>query len=217
MITRPTYALACQRIASKSGVRLIAFCVIASLTLVSAKEAFACSVVHMSDAEKKSYNQDLLKDSAAVQTGKHCSFINGGLLDITSAGSAIALGKERFYQVLNTQNGFATDILVVDCQQQAATRLVSGVVRNANYIEDSCGSPHGDRHPIVAPKGPLTLEEGNDLYELEDIAKSTKKVEEGELEHLIYDRLGNRLPDKDRIDFFCGCRLFHPESKVAQG
>ncbi|WP_299725170.1 hypothetical protein [uncultured Tateyamaria sp.] len=185
-----------------------------SLTLSGA--ALACEVQFQTPAEKRQINRDARANSKPVEMGRYCSFVNGGLYDQVSGGDAQPLDKSRVYHVLDTAEGVASDLMVVDCDALAVTRVIAGYIDNDNYSIDSCGHELGDREPIIAPAGPLTLTEGDGLAAFEQIAMQTRKVwVDGDLAALRLDLEGGPVPRKDRVDFLCGCRLHHPQSKGA--
>jgi hypothetical protein len=157
-----------------------------------------------------------VQNSKSVTTGDNCSFVNGGTYSQFSGGPAINLENERFYQVLETEGGIVTDVLVVDCNESAVTRISAAYIKNKNYAEDSCGGEHGDRHTMLAPKGPLTLLEGGSLADLEKIAEASGHANVGWIKALIYDPLDKKLPRRKQVDFLCGCQKFYPESNGAK-
>ena len=177
-----------------------------------AQAAFGCSFDPISEEEQREQNREAVRASKSVTQGRDCSFVNGGIYDNFSGGPAISVGEDRFYQVLRTEAGQVVDALVVDCGERAATRVISDFIKNENYVEGSCGGDQGDRFALLAPAGPLTLTEGRTLEDFEQIANETGKVlVDGSLEALRMDTLGKKLPKRDQVNFFCGCKLFYPD------
>ncbi|MEP5630511.1 MAG: hypothetical protein ABJP79_01370 [Tateyamaria sp.] len=189
------------------------FLISGSILLLGTLPAVACIFPHYSPAELRQQNRDARAASKPVVTGADCSFVNAGLNDGLSGGPAIRLENSRIYHVLGTSKGVVSDVMVVDCEGRSATRVRPDFIQNDNYALDSCGGEHGDRYPLLAPEGPLSLTEGSNLAAFEGIAKKTGKVRvDGEMPAYFADFLDKPLPRKDRVDFLCGCRRYHPQS-----
>lgn len=154
-------------------------------------------------------------DSKPVETSVSCAFKNAGLNDRVSAGPAIKLGEDRFYQDRNPGAGVASSVLLADC----AAREVIGVRRFRNIVETSCLMFEAEWLPVLKPEGPLSLTEGETLSDFIDIAASAdKNIEIDEtLSWAFTDPWGRSLPQKDRVDLLCGCKIFYPDSAGANG
>lgn len=171
--------------------------------------ANACIIIPFTGAKKL----EIRKASKAVVTNADCSFENAGLWDRHSAGPAVSLGNNRFYQIRGQSPDVVSSVLVADCQE----REVIGIDRYHNVRpEDSC-SLAADPLPLLSPEGPLTLKEGKDLSELSRIGESEGTiVVNQELKDLLETPWGKPMPSKDRVDLLCGCRLHYPDSPGAK-
>ena len=179
--------------------------------------ASACSIAFKPEAERRADNANWLRSSPPVHTGSTCAFVNGGYGDTLSAGPAIPLEQERFYQVLGTENGVVTEVLLTDCARREVVRLEAGYIQNNNYVQDSCGGEYGDRFAIFQPAGPFTLNEGRSFDAFKRLVQRNRGIViDEEIRSLVDDSMGQPLPRKDQVDFLCGCRVLFPGSAGAR-
>ncbi|MEM7317780.1 MAG: hypothetical protein AAF408_02025 [Pseudomonadota bacterium] len=160
--------------------------------------------------------------SKPIQMANSCGFVNGGIADDVSGGTAIPLGEGRFYQEI--ENGFfnktISTAMLVDCNHKQMT-LIGAVYlpSSEDEVHDACfGQISGELSEFLPPNGPLTLKEGRDLYEFEEIARSTGKiaVDPRAVRLVGNDIYGIQFSSKDRVDFLCGCRQLYPNSPGAK-
>lgn len=185
-------------------------CLVA-LTALSVQPASACMYV----APSRDVQNETRRMSKPVETGADCSFVNGGVDDTIGAGPATQLGDSRFYQIMSTEEGVPNSVIVADCGAREVIWLKRVHVKSAI---DSCTVDTVDL-PILKPAGPLDLTEGDTLSDLIRFARQTDReinVDES-LSWAFNDPWGRSLPQKDKVDLLCGCKLFYPDSAGANG
>lgn len=182
-----------------------------ALTALSVQSASACMYVEPSRDEQNQMRQS----SKPVETGADCSFVNGGVDDTYAGGPATKLGNNRFYQILEAEQGVPNSVIVADCGAREVIWL-KRVHHKATL--DSCSEETVDL-PILKPAGPLDLTEGDTLSDLIRFAVQLGReinVDEA-LSWAFVDPWGRSLPQKDKVDLLCGCKLFYPDSAGANG
>ena len=142
-----------------------------------------------------------------VKQKPDCSYVNGGYYDGESGEAAIDLGNGRVMQRVVPPGPMISErVILLDCAS-GDSLVVHGKADPDR--ETSCGSSFEVRR-YEKPDGPLDYGAGADLSELERVARRYEVVVYGNAEAQNDDELL-----RDRVDYFCGCRLFYPGSPGA--
>jgi hypothetical protein len=180
--------------------------VLAVLAVIGSGPAWSCSIA--GGAVFKML--DALRDKRLAQADD-CSFVNGGNADewigsasVDQGNSRVSQNQYRVHPATNEVLGL-DGIYLTDCNS-AETVVIFG----APAGEAPCAGPVYSLDGLLAPEGPLTLREGANLTELAE----------------TYERVGVYLGDaedytwalrpRNRVNFFCGCRIHYPESNAAK-
>jgi hypothetical protein len=169
--------------------------------------AWSCTIIMPTLAERIG---EALRDRPAVQA-PDCSFQYGGNRDEVAGGPAVDLGHGRIAQDQYWISGVTTgqreleSTFLVDCST-GETAEVYGWLE----AETNCGSEYS-MEGVVAPDGPLDLRHGPNLSALVERAESLEIWAQ-----LDAIRISDDLRSRNSVDFFCGCRLFYPDSPGAR-
>ncbi|WP_209597670.1 hypothetical protein [Ruegeria sp. HKCCSP351] len=140
-----------------------------------------------------------------VKTAKDCSFTGGGRFDYLSGDQAHDLGDSRVYQVLyefTGENAVVTDcntaeqVQVYAFDESAQTAACESPAKVVNYLK---------------PSGPIDLSVGKGI---EDLSSKIKRMGYRASRGVKFDEIGAR--PRDYPDFFCGCKLYYPDSPGAK-
>jgi hypothetical protein len=197
---------------------------IASLAVsVSASAASACEPV----MDERSLSK-IRANSAPVATDSECRTINAGVYDDLFVGPAVDLGNGRVMQVLghtyftagNDKNFSEEDksrVLLADCNTREVTILQGA---QTQVGETSCG-PEYSYAPVVGKKAVISLDAGETLNELVDLAAAKGVTELSPKQHFfmfskVWESELHPVGHKDRFDLLCGCKIFYRGSAGAK-
>jgi len=156
-------------------------------------EARACSILPPTAA-------DYLANKRVKQKAD-CSFVNSGLYDTRSGEAARDLGRSRVMQRITSDN-----VVLTDC----AVKSIVVVMGKADpALETSCG-PVFELQRFEVPNGPVDYTLGADLQQFSAILTRQGFV----VANPPTLNVGER--PKDIVDYFCGCKLFYPDSAGAR-
>jgi hypothetical protein len=170
----------------------------------SSAPAAACTLAHEGGFAR--FVQSF--EDKPVRQAADCSYVNGGNYDGDAGGPTLDLGNGRVAQeqfwVNESQSGLAS-VFLVDCAT-AETAEVHGRLEG----ETSCG-PSYSMKDVVAPDGPIDLRSGASLQQL------VRAAEQLGIEANT-DAIGvsQRLRPRNNVDWFCGCKIFYPDSPGAR-
>ncbi len=192
--------------------------VLVGCALLSAQVSEACSIVEPSNAEKRKENRQARASSEPVVIGQRCEMSNVGIRDRVKTGAAMALGGSRFYQVIDHGEGQVIDVIVGDCASREVIRVFSFEEWSIEKLDSACNLVGREPVSLLEPNGPFSLTEGSTIAELKThlSAYSDQVTIDENLEPLLLDDLGKKVPKKDRFDPLCGCKLYYPDSPGAK-
>ena len=171
--------------------------------------AWSCSIHMPTLAERIG---EALRDRRAIQA-RDCSFEYGGNRDEVAGGPTVDLGDGRIAQnqywnwigrSTTVQRGLGS-VFLVDCGTGETAEVFGWLVS-----ETSCG-PDYSMEGVVAPDGPLDLHHGANLSEFVEQAEKLDIAV-----RLDAITISDDLRPRNNVDFFCGCRLFYPDSPGAR-
>ncbi len=169
--------------------------------------AWSCSIIMPTLAERIG---EALRDRRAVQA-RDCSFEYGGNRDEVAGGPAVDLGDGRIvqnqYWISRSSTGRRDlgSTFLVDCGTGETAEVLGWLAS-----ETSCG-PDYSMEGVVAPDGPLDLHHGANLSEF--VEQAERLDIRAWLDAIT---ISDDLRPRNNVDFFCGCRLFYPDSPGAR-
>lgn len=174
----------------------------------SSGASFACSIPRETVIQKVERNLANMR----VKYASDCSYVNGGVHDDYFGAAAKDGGKGRVLQFTFRRDDYAkSDMLisvsVADCTEQSFV-VLDGVLTEAG---SSCGPEYALKNDIL-PNGPIDLSAGQDMdgfeAHLEKHNASYSRYNGSELEEAWMRR--------DRLNPYCGCKIFYPDSPGAR-
>ena len=198
--------------------KLITMVTLATAVSFGANMGYACSIEEPTNAQKRKENRQARASSEPVVVGQSCELSNVGIRDQVETGPAFALDGSRFYQVIDHGEGQVTDVIVGDCASREVIRIFSFEEWSIEKLDSACNLVGREPVSLLEPNGPFTLTEGSTLTELKShlSAYSDQVTIDEDLEPLLLDDLGKKVPKKDRFDPLCGCKLHYPDSPGAK-
>ncbi|MFT4958969.1 MAG: hypothetical protein ACI92Z_000041 [Paracoccaceae bacterium] len=167
-----------------------------SLSLLAAGPVLACSPPSNSPDENLS-----------ARAAADCSFDGGGQQDWTTGGLARDLGNGRIVQIITD---FQRPELALVTQCTTARQIT---VFNPTGDNTTCGLI-SDIAIHIAPNGRLDLSVGDTLADME-IQVSAKGFDTFESISTHFT-VASGMPTRDIPDFYCGCKLYYPDSSGAK-
>jgi hypothetical protein len=149
-----------------------------------------------------------------VQVFQDCRFENGLEHDKFQGGAAGDAGRGIIAQGLRfSEGGPLKQAIVVDCNTKKVAWLGGPITEQG---PTTCGWDYIERAPLLKPEGVLDLREGANFEELLSIAKSLNVSVEVAPDTFTPKSQRNSVKLRDRVDPFCGCKIFYPDSAGAQ-
>ncbi|WP_299665978.1 hypothetical protein [uncultured Ruegeria sp.] len=143
-------------------------------------------------------------ENEKVKTAEDCSFTGGGRNDYLIGDAANDLGRGRVYQILHD---FTSETAVVtDCKADEQVQIYA---QGKDALTSSCDS----EIKVVShlkPNGPVDLDFGQNL---ENLSSEVRRLGYRVNQRIAFDETGAR--PRDYPDFYCGCKLYYPDSPGA--